>query len=90
MTGFEPRTSGIGSNHSTNWATTTSLVSYCCGKKTDFMLVTCMQLAEARIQKCLGVNQKMEDGTTNMQVNRKKLRTYQISTELFAKTIDLC
>ena len=26
MTGFEPRTSGIGSNRSTNWATTTSLV----------------------------------------------------------------
>ena len=25
MTGFKPRTSGIGSNHSTNWATTTSL-----------------------------------------------------------------
>ena len=24
MTGFEPRTSGIGSNHSTNWATTTA------------------------------------------------------------------
>ena len=22
MTGFEPRTSGIGNNHSTNWATT--------------------------------------------------------------------
>ena len=27
MTGFEPRTSGIGSNCSTNWATTTSHVS---------------------------------------------------------------
>ena len=25
MTGFEPWTSGIGSDHSTNWATTTSL-----------------------------------------------------------------
>ena len=25
MTGFEPRTSGIGSDRSTNWATTTSL-----------------------------------------------------------------
>ena len=25
MTGFEPRTSGIGSNRSTNWATTTAL-----------------------------------------------------------------
>ena len=24
MTGFEPRTSGIGSNRSTNWATTTA------------------------------------------------------------------
>ena len=24
MTGLEPRTSGIGSNHSTNWATTTA------------------------------------------------------------------
>ena len=24
MTGFEPRTSGIGSDHSTNWATTTA------------------------------------------------------------------
>ena len=26
MTEFEPRTSGIGSNHSTNWATTTAAV----------------------------------------------------------------
>ena len=26
MTGFEPRTSGIGSNRSTNWATTTALL----------------------------------------------------------------
>ena len=26
MTGFELQTSGIGSNHSTNWATTTSLI----------------------------------------------------------------
>ena len=25
MTGFEPRTSGIGSDRSTNWATTTAL-----------------------------------------------------------------
>ena len=24
MTGFEPQTSGIGSDHSTNWATTTA------------------------------------------------------------------
>ena len=27
MTGFEPRTSGIGSDHSTNWATTTAPIS---------------------------------------------------------------
>ena len=27
MTGFEPRTSGIGSDRSTNWATTTALES---------------------------------------------------------------
>ena len=26
MTGFEPRTSGVGSNRSTNWATTTALL----------------------------------------------------------------
>ena len=31
MTGFEPRTSGIGSDRSTNWATTTAEVS-CDGK----------------------------------------------------------
>ena len=29
MTGFEPRTSGIGSNRSTNWATTTAQLSKC-------------------------------------------------------------
>ena len=28
MTGFEPRTPGIGSNRSTNWATTTALVMF--------------------------------------------------------------
>ena len=38
MTGFEPRTSGIKSDHSTNWATTTSqilgyLVSKSCDKR---------------------------------------------------------
>ena len=26
MTGFDPRTSGIGSDRSTNWATTTALI----------------------------------------------------------------
>ena len=30
MTGFEPRTSGIGSNHSTNWITTTAQVCIVC------------------------------------------------------------
>ena len=30
MTGFEPRTSGIGSDHSTNWATTTALILSIC------------------------------------------------------------
>ena len=29
MTGFKPRTSGIGSDHSTNWATTTAQLSKC-------------------------------------------------------------
>ena len=32
MTGFEPRTSGIGSNRSTNWATTTSLLVFLCNE----------------------------------------------------------
>ena len=31
MTGFEPQTSGFGSYRSTNWATTTSLISVFCG-----------------------------------------------------------
>ena len=30
MTGFKLRTSGIGSNRSTNWATTTALVVHVC------------------------------------------------------------
>ena len=29
MTGFEPRTSGIGSDRSTNWATTTAAHIFC-------------------------------------------------------------
>ena len=29
MTGFEPQTSGIRSDHSTNWATTTALLFFC-------------------------------------------------------------
>ena len=33
MTGIEPRTSGIGSDCSTNWATTTALEKYCCATK---------------------------------------------------------
>ena len=28
MTGLEPRTSGVGSDHSTNWATTTAQDSF--------------------------------------------------------------
>ena len=30
MSGVEPQTSGIESDRSTNWATTTSLIVYCC------------------------------------------------------------
>ena len=36
MTGFEPRISGVGVNHSINWATTTTqLFLVCCDWKTD-------------------------------------------------------
>ena len=37
MTGFELRTSGIGSNHSTNWATTTAQYVYLIKNTTDIV-----------------------------------------------------
>ena len=35
MTGFELRTSGVGSNRSTNWTTTTALVATLCSYPGD-------------------------------------------------------
>ena len=47
MIGFEPRTSGIGSDHSTNWATTTA--------QENVLLVVCGEAVESYLDELYSV-----------------------------------
>ena len=53
MTGFEPRTSGVGSNCSNNWASTTTLengFAYCViRKRKNILLINDFKLDSRRI-----------------------------------------
>ena len=63
MTGFEPRTSGIGSDRSTNWATTTAEVScdgknlHLCGDNAAMVCRTLQPFREVSIQAAVNLKQ---------------------------------
>ena len=49
MTGFEPRTSGVGSDRSTNWATTTA---HCCIDECYYGSLDCQQVGGGAMRSC--------------------------------------
>ena len=51
MTGFELRTYGIGSNHCTNWSTTTAPISYICCRKCNKFKIDIRHLIHLHIDK---------------------------------------
>ena len=66
VTGFEPQTSGIGSDRSTNWATTTALS---CLKLFSFILTVCAQCCNYKyIWAWDSIKQKVVEALMSLQV----------------------